>query len=105
MIMDSFGRYSVETIHDHAAERRQELRYRKARDQPGRDDDPAKFDGERADSPEYGVDAHRQLRNKPFPRSRPDLSPCPAAGGDLVIQWDADNLLKRPSVNVQVTKT
>jgi hypothetical protein len=41
-----------------AAERGQEFRYREARDQPGRDDDPAKFDGERADSPEYGVDAY-----------------------------------------------
>jgi hypothetical protein len=41
-----------------AAERGQELRYREACDQPRRDDDPAKFDGERADSPEYGVDAH-----------------------------------------------
>src|SRR4029077_12154405 len=55
-----------------AAERRQELRHREARDQPGRDDDPAEFDGERADSPEYGVDAHRV--------SLPGLMPSPEAG-------------------------
>jgi hypothetical protein len=40
-----------------AAERGQKFRYCEARDQPGRDDDPAKFDGERADSAEYGADA------------------------------------------------
>ena len=28
------------------------------RDDPGHDDEPAEFDGERADSPEDGVDAH-----------------------------------------------
>jgi hypothetical protein len=40
------------------SERGQEFRHRDGRYQPGRDDDPAKFDGERADSPEYGVNAH-----------------------------------------------
>src|SRR6516162_6370400 len=36
----------------------QESRHRERGDQPGCDDDPAEFDGERADSPEDGVNAH-----------------------------------------------
>src|SRR5580704_14072753 len=41
-----------------AVKRRQVVWHGERRDQPGRDDDPAEFDGERADSPEDGVDAH-----------------------------------------------
>ena len=33
-------------------------RHGERRDEPGRDDNPAELDGERADSPEDGVNAH-----------------------------------------------
>ena len=41
-----------------AVQRRQVVWHRERRDEPGRDDDPAELDGERADSPEDGVNAH-----------------------------------------------
>jgi len=88
LLAGSIGRQegTVVALSD-AAERGQELRHREARDQPGRDDDPAEFDGERANSPEYGVDAHRA--------SLLGLIPAPGPGdGDRVALWGAGYLLK-----------
>jgi hypothetical protein len=51
--------------------------------------------------PEYGVDAQAaSLQISRVLEARRTW----AAGGDLVVWWDADGLLKPPSVSVQVTR-
>src|SRR5208337_1538307 len=63
-----------------AVQRWQEVWYGECRDQPGRDDDPAEFDGERADSPEDGVDAHPDSLLRSLGGATPPNPPAPLGG-------------------------